>query len=1225
MRASYGAAPVGDDERPTGESDALLARRSGRRVTLGVALAFATGCLVGVLARGARNDVAPPFLAAARAPASARAAPLGAFSMPTISCPASEVTIETSLHALYGTKVGVQLPKVKKCVKVAGVKKCLSFGGNWVDVDLPNAGINVPIKLPSIDGYSYCGVKGVIDELSSSQVSLTKVKEASCGLIGADSKVCDVLDDVVDAVLALPDIARGLPDKLKELLGMVWDPWLSATPDSLLSMIQRTLSDVMDGFSAASALGSARGTNGADRAAVLAHMRENLRRAFAGEEPLESSRVEETHAEAAALGRAFGICHEIPMQLWSDIQSPPTLMPWPEKYASDVNSPNHMHIRAPKLTFALCQTLDEFGVPRSVAVKVIQAFLSMFDAMFDAIYEASGVKGVVEQIESFGEQITGRKLLSDDQRALMIELKQDLSSKERVFYEELIVLHDIFNSADGFESKLTSQLGAASARASGEAALGGDTFKEVFNDFRTDLIAALNDMKDVRIEASTTLKYSFSLGIEVAHLLFRQGELFSEFFERDDALTGTKVAAIAPGFFVAIDFEADLRLPYYFRAEVAGTYDFQVDVEFPITVSFGGGQRQNFVKFGEPRVSATSSLDSRGVAGLQVGAVAILDHAWVALCAGPVCAGPEIEARQDVYMGFDAFFQVEQSGATCHAGPESLTAMWTNWDYASSTKNRCQRSALGAGSYVQIPKTIVGAKINLKPLPTESEPPLGMDPVVTLFDFEQLIGAAYSSEGYFLEKELFHACTSPQNTNTPSCNPACQFTSPEPTSAPSAPQSLVEELKSSLTGLNSNRKEPVGVTISRTASFHLKNEWVDTGVTDLSTGSYVVEVYRVDTYSNGGGNWHESYAGLMSWYAQGTNGIQASEIELHASGHASNGQRVRLRTLESRHSAQGVLRLQAMVDGGTTNSVAQYVFKFRRIMPDPQREPPIGGVAPKNLMDDLSYFPVSISPVSDEWVDTGIHGDDLSTGSYFVQIAKVSTNANGGNSWDISYVGLMSWYSSSTNSDDANEIELHASGHAQNNVHVKLRTKRSWRTSGTNLRLQLLTSEDLNSRQVFHIWFRRVFPPQASSSMNIPAGVVGTAIDRVKLLEADLTLTTSWQNIWHFRHGLDMADDSAGSFVVQILPTTTNDSCGGGLWSELATGIISWYDEGTNGNGSNDVRLHQAGHASNGNFFELRTIRTRNTDDMDMFFQIRLTTTSSTCDTSLKFAFRRLV
>ena len=147
--------------------------------------------------------------------------------------------------------------------------------------------------------------------------------------------------------------------------------------------------------------------------------------------------------------------------------------------------------------------------------------------------------------------------------------------------------------------------------------------------------------------------------------------------------------------------------------------------------------------------------------------MASLDHAWVALCAGVVCAGPEIAAQQDVYTGFDAFFQIEQSGATCHAGPESLTAMWTNWDYASNTKNQCQRSALGAGAYVQIPKTVVGATVVLKPLPTENEPPLGMDPVITLFDFEPLIGEAYSSDGYFLEKELFHACSAPQSTTKP--------------------------------------------------------------------------------------------------------------------------------------------------------------------------------------------------------------------------------------------------------------------------------------------------------------------------------------------------------------------------------------------------------------------------------------------------------------------------
>ena len=111
----------------------------------------------------------------------------------------------------------------------------------------------------------------------------------------------------------------------------------------------------------------------------------------------------------------------------------------------------------------------------------------------------------------------------------------------------------------------------------------------------------------------------------------------------------------------------------------------------------------------------------------------------------------------------------------------------------------------------------------------------------------------------------------------------------------------MQEFKLSFSGLNSDRKDPVGDIFSRTATFHLKNDWVDTGVIgiDLVHGSYVVEIYNVNTHSNGGGNWIEFYTGLMSWYAQNTNGNQVSEIELHASGHASNGQRVRLRTLES--------------------------------------------------------------------------------------------------------------------------------------------------------------------------------------------------------------------------------------------------------------------------------------------------------------------------------------
>jgi len=1034
------------------------------------------------------------------------------------------------------------------------------------------------------------------------------------GYLSQVNRLTDYVDDVVD-------IVESLPNKLKELVGFIWEPWLDVNANLLLDLIQDALTDVTNGFSATSALGSARGNEGADRAAFLALMRENLSRVFAGKElikePLETS-DEDLHS-TASLGGRRGFCHEIPIQLWEDVESPTPLMPWPDKFASDMISPNSFHLRCPKLVISLCQTLDKFEVPSQVAVKIIQAFLKMFDNMFNAIYEASGVKEVITEIENFGKQINGRKLLGDDARALQAELKRQLSEKESVFYQELIVLHQVFTSTDGFKTEITSQLGVASARARGEAAaLGGSTFKDVFDNLRSDLIAAMREMKDLRMQVSTTLKYSFSLGFEVTHVLFREGELISEFFNRDEALTGTKVQQIVPGLFVALDYEMDLRLPYYFRAEVQGKFDFEVEVEFPVTISFGGSQGQNFVKFGNPRVNAGSPLSGRGVAGLQIGVVAMLSHAYMALCAGPVCAGPEVEARQDVYVGFDAFAQVQQSGATCHAGPESLTAMWSNWDYGSKTKETCTRSQLGAGAYLQIPKTKVGAKIALKPLPTEVEPPAGMAPVATLFEFAGLIDAAYSSDGFFLQKELFHACTAPQKTNLPVCNPACQFTKAQPMLIPAA-QDL--ELKSLIVGLNADLKVPVDAIALRTARFRLTNDWVDTGITDLESGSYVVEVYDISTNANGGGIWRESYTGLMTWYSPGTNGNQASEINLHASGHAANGQYVLLRTLEV---GQGVLRLQAKLNSGTTNSNGQYALKFRRIIPDPQQAPPIGGIAPKNEMDDLSYFPVSVSTAPNSWVDTGIHGDALFTGSYFVQIAGVSTFANGGNLWHITYTGLMSWYASVTNSEDVHEIVLHASGHAQNGGFVKLRTIRSGHTAGTNLRLQLLTNENLQTEQTFHFWFRRVFPAQTGSSMSIPSNVLGTAVDGVTLLELKLTLTTSWQNIWGLNHKLDIAGDSAGSFVVQILPMYTAP-CGGGLWDELATGIISWYDGVTNDVNENAVRLHQAGHASNGNFFELKTIRTPGSAGMDMFFQIRSTAYSATCESTFKFAFRRLL
>ena len=118
----------------------------------------------------------------------------------------------------------------------------------------------------------------------------------------------------------------------------------------------------------------------------------------------------------------------------------------------------------------------------------------------------------------------------------------------------------------------------------------------------------------------------------------------------------------------------------------------------------------------------------------------------------------------------------------------------------------------------------------------------------------------------------------------------------------------------------------LGVTVS----------WMDTGIsgTDLVTGSYIVQIENhSDTSTGSYRNYNEYYTGFMSWYSEsnGTNDTDASEIILHAAGHATEDNHIYLRVLRQSSS---VLKLQIRRDfdrSGSGQNV-NYKFKFRRMM-----------------------------------------------------------------------------------------------------------------------------------------------------------------------------------------------------------------------------------------------------------------------------------------------------
>ena len=116
-----------------------------------------------------------------------------------------------------------------------------------------------------------------------------------------------------------------------------------------------------------------------------------------------------------------------------------------------------------------------------------------------------------------------------------------------------------------------------------------------------------------------------------------------------------------------------------------------------------------------------------------------------------------------------------------------------------------------------------------------------------------------------------------------------------------------------------------------TKSLTLNNNWQDVGISgaDLSTGSYLIQLFANDIAS-GGTNNNEYYTGSMSWYQGATNSnteLPTDEIQLHRAGAGSDGS-LYLRTYRSE---SGFLKLQVYSNQPNTSS-ANYVFKFRRLL-----------------------------------------------------------------------------------------------------------------------------------------------------------------------------------------------------------------------------------------------------------------------------------------------------
>lgn len=122
---------------------------------------------------------------------------------------------------------------------------------------------------------------------------------------------------------------------------------------------------------------------------------------------------------------------------------------------------------------------------------------------------------------------------------------------------------------------------------------------------------------------------------------------------------------------------------------------------------------------------------------------------------------------------------------------------------------------------------------------------------------------------------------------------------------------------------------------------------------------------------------------------------------------------------------------------------------------------------------DGVYQATAILTLTDDWQDTPIKSQYIPTGTYIVQVIA-NDSAEGGGHVQEYYSGIMSWYSSDTNSGTADEISLHRAGRGPGSGTIFLRVQRTLTANSDDLKLQIAGSTVNTGTSSYNFKFRRL-------------------------------------------------------------------------------------------------------------------------------------------------------
>ena len=124
---------------------------------------------------------------------------------------------------------------------------------------------------------------------------------------------------------------------------------------------------------------------------------------------------------------------------------------------------------------------------------------------------------------------------------------------------------------------------------------------------------------------------------------------------------------------------------------------------------------------------------------------------------------------------------------------------------------------------------------------------------------------------------------------------------------------------------------------------------------------------------------------------------------------------------------------------------------------------------------------------------------------------------------------------------------------------------------------------------------------------------VNTSDYALTTISKTLTITNAWQDT-----GISGTNLATGSYMVQISGMTSAT----GFWTEVMTGVMSWYSGETNSASADEIILHKAGHSdlSGANHIYLRVLRAHRVP-----LKLQISATGTLASSVYDFKFRRMI